>query len=251
MLDTNKHNELFGITLPKTGIFYATTSLKSPIGPLSYEIILEKYTKGQLTRGTFVWFKSLKHWVALGDCKGFDRRVFQKQLPTPGSVASNAIQVWRRNEVVTIKLTEVKLYLADHTLRRADPVYSHSKQSWVRADDHEHLIRIFEETAPPFAMSVETGKTEGYIYQIETVQDGRPEFPTDKDEKIEINENSQTTFSANTSANSDNGSAEKVKRNSQESSSANPIILGFIGLLAALYMIFSFFQEHVMTFLNL
>jgi hypothetical protein len=120
------------------------------IGPFSLEYIVQKFNAGELERNTPLWFEGLKHWIAVGDVPGIDRRKAQEPVAqVPQKDRPDALIIQLKGVALPISPGSLKAMVQNHDYRRTDLVYDDASNGWVRADQHDEVRAFFGAPPPP------------------------------------------------------------------------------------------------------
>lgn len=119
-------------------------------GPFSMEELRAKFAKGEIVRGTYLWYPGIENWITVGDVPEFDRRDAPVPTSTPETPSEqNQFWIYDQGKVVAIVAEALRESIRANKFRRADLVFDESHNKWMRADQHPQLGHFFRPAVPP------------------------------------------------------------------------------------------------------
>lgn len=136
------------LTIPEKNLYILVGDQRH--GPFSMEELRRKFTKGEILRGTYLWYPGLENWITIGDVPEFDRRDAPAPTSIPGGPSEqNQFWIYDQNKVVAIVAEALRESIRANKFRRADLVFDEGHNKWMRADQHPELGRFFRPAVPP------------------------------------------------------------------------------------------------------
>jgi hypothetical protein len=132
---------LHSLNTPHKDLYVLIDRVKT--GPLTIGDVRKLFSEEKVTRATPLWYPGLLNWVTVGDIAEFNRRVSSGPPPIPKSVENAALWVHFQDQVIALTVEQLSKLVTDRKFRRADYTYHAETKSWVRADQHPLLTKIF------------------------------------------------------------------------------------------------------------
>ncbi len=136
------------LTIPESNLYILLGDQRH--GPFSMDDLRAKFSKGELLRGTYLWYPGLENWITIGDVPEFDRRDAPVPTTAPTTPSEhNQFWIYDQGQVISIVAEALHESMRANKFRRADLAFDETRNKWMRADQHPELARFFRPAVPP------------------------------------------------------------------------------------------------------